>query len=93
MHARLSEDFQAYIHPVKMNSKTLAIFFLATCLLLSCLNDVECFVDKRINMRRRSSKKAKRVLKKELRVMRKTAREMKLVQRYLQKALAWRQSS
>lgn len=75
-----------------MDSKLLVIFFLATCVLLSCFNEVEGFVDKRINDIRKR-KKAKRMLKKELRLARKTAKEMKLVQRYLQSAMAWGQSS
>jgi hypothetical protein len=74
-----------------MNSQSVLIFFLATCVLLNCLNDAEGFVSKRINdVRRRSSKKAKKMLKKELRMIRKASREMKLAQQYVEKALAWK---
>ena len=69
-----------------MNSKILLLVFLASIAVLSCFNDVEGFVDIRINIRRRTSKRrVKQMLKKELRMVGKTAKKMKLVKKYLQR--------
>ena len=61
-----------------MNSKILLVLFLASIVVLSSFNDVEGFVDKRINIRRRTKKrKPKRMFMKELGMVRKTAKQVK----------------
>ena len=71
-----------------MNSKILLVLILASIVVLSCFNDVEGFVDKRINIRRRTKKiNAKRMFMKELGMVRKTAKQMELVRNCLQRAL------
>ena len=63
-------------------------------MLLSCLDETEGFIFKRVNTgSARRSGKAKKMLKKELRLARKTAKEMKLVERYLKNAMALRKNS
>ena len=71
-----------------MNSKILFLVSLASIVVLSCFNDVEGFVDKRINIRRRTKmRKPKQMFMKELGMVRKTAKQMKLVKKYLQREL------